>query len=220
MTGCALQPTLPPEAVFPPLPNPITVAARDPYLVWETVVDVIDDYFDLEYEEPVRVVENVVTEGRLETFPRPAATVFEPWRRDSVGRYERWYSTLQSVRRRAVVRVASTPQGYQVNVEVFKELEDVPPEQGGYPPASFRNDSSLARVSSPPGVVPTSGGWIPLGRDFLLEQRILNELAARLGTVPVASLQSVSPFHGRINAGPPGGGAVPPVLPPDLVPVQ
>ncbi|MCS7239499.1 MAG: hypothetical protein NZ899_14715 [Thermoguttaceae bacterium] len=169
---------------IPPLPNPLTVASRDPYVVWETLVDVLNDYFEIEYEEPVRISDGVITEGRVDTYPKVGATLLEPWRKDSVGRYERWYATLQSIRRRATAQVAPSPQGFRIYLTVVKELEDVPPGGASHQPASFRNDSSLTRVSGPTGAAPASGGWIPAGRDFLLEQRILNELAARLGTVP------------------------------------
>ncbi len=194
VTGCVAPQLAPPEAVFPPLPNPITVATRDPYVVWETLADVIDDYFDIEYEEPIRIVENAVTEGQLETYPKVAATVLEPWRRDSVGRYERWFATLQSVRRRALVRAAPSPQGFQITVEIYKELEDVPPEEVGLSPASFRNDSSLTRVTSPSGIARSTSRWVPIGRDFLLEQRILNELASRLSLAPHASFSGIQSF--------------------------
>lgn len=183
-SGCAVfTPPTAPELILPPLPNPICVRTKDPYLVWETVVDVVDDYFDIEFEEPVRVMDGLLTEGRLDTYPRIGATIFEPWRKDSVGRYERLHATLQSVRRRARVQVAPSPQGFRIEVAVVKELEDVPPGDGSGSPASFRNDTSLVRVVGAPGDPPREAGWLPLGRDLLLEQRILHELAARLGYV-------------------------------------
>ena len=184
-TGCvAVAPSSEPELILPPLPNPLFVPTKDPYVVWETVVDVIDDYFDIEFEEPVRVMDGLITEGRLDTYPRIGATILEPWRKDSVGRYERMHATLQSLRRRATVEVAPTAQGFRIQVAVFKELEDVPPGDGSGSPASFRNDTSLVRVTGSAGEPIREAGWIPIGRDFLLEQRILREVAARLGHVP------------------------------------
>lgn len=184
LAGCRIFVPAEESLPFPPLPNPLTVATRDPYVVWETLVDVVDDYFEIEYEEPLRVNDGVITEGRLDTHPRVGATIFEPWRKDSVGRYERRYATLQSIRRRASAQVAPSPQGFRIHLTVVKELEDVPPGVAGQAPASFRNDSSLTRVVGPTAPAPSAGGWIPVGRDFLLEQRILTELAARLGSVP------------------------------------
>jgi hypothetical protein len=199
LAGCvAFAPTPEPELVCPPLPNPIFVRSTEPYVVWETVVDVIDNYFQIEFEEPVRVMDGLITEGRLDTYPRIGATILEPWRKDSVGRYERIHATLQSLRRRATVEVAPSAQGFRIQVAVFKELEDVPPGEGSGTPASFRNDTSLVRVTGPAGQPVREVGWIPIGRDFLLEQQILRELAARLGHFsPGIGSTSAATFSGQ-----------------------
>jgi hypothetical protein len=177
----------PPQFDFGPLPvqsNPVVVSAMDPDLVWEQTVDVVDDYFKIEREERVKLIGNVLTEGRLDTYPRGGSTIFEPWNRDTANPYERLESTLQSIRRTAVVRVIPDPAGFAVEVQVLKELEDVPrPETGAVSlanPAALRNDDSLVRVTSPvPGYQPTIG-WIPQGRDFALEQEMLAKIQARL----------------------------------------
>ncbi|HEX3870003.1 MAG TPA: hypothetical protein VHV77_06185, partial [Pirellulales bacterium] len=108
------------------------------------------------------------------------ATILEPWRGDSVGTYERTESTLQSMRRRAVVVVIPTEDGgYLVDVAVYKELEDVArPDQSPSAAANFRVDNSLSRLYSDPladSNVPTSG-WIAQGRDALLEQKMICKL--------------------------------------------
>ena len=56
----------------------------------------------------------------------------EPHRRDSVGRYNRWESTFQTIRRRATVRVIPDASGYVVDVTVEKDLELVTmgPDEG------------------------------------------------------------------------------------------
>ncbi len=185
LTGCQLGggvrdvPVFDVEA-YPP--SSVTVQSRDPFTTWEVVADVLDDYFVVEREEPVRVLENLVTEGRIDTFPQVGATIFEPWRQDSVGPGERLYATLQSVRRRAVARVIPQAHSFRVELTIFKELEDVG-QSCGMAPASFRNDTSLTRVGPPSGSAPVEPGWIPLGRDLLLEQQILDQIAARLGQI-------------------------------------
>ena len=45
---------------------------------------------------------STLTEGRIDTFPKPGATLLEPWDHDSADSYERLESTLQSIRRYAV----------------------------------------------------------------------------------------------------------------------
>ena len=160
--------------------NPTLLRVADHQCAWETVVDVIDDYFVIDREEPVRQVGNTPTEGLLDTFPKVGATIFEPWLLDSAGSGERIESTLQSIRRKAVVRVIPAEGGYWVDVAVFKELEDVPqPEQSTAGAATFRYDDTLNRVANPVAGQQINEGWIPQGRDTALEQRIIAHLQAR-----------------------------------------
>ncbi|MGQ9504470.1 MAG: hypothetical protein ACUVQG_08300 [Thermogutta sp.] len=163
-------------------PNPIFVRAKSPEVLWENLVDIIDDDFEIEKEEPVREFQTVLTSGRIETRPKIGATIFEPWHRDSPDRYARWEATLQSVRRWAEVRVEPRDGGYWLTVLVFKELEDVnQPLAATTSSATFRNDSSLTRVVSPIGEQQVNAGWIPTGRDTVLEQRLIEQIASRFG---------------------------------------
>jgi hypothetical protein len=173
-----------PAVTGPVHQNPILVPTSDHEYVWETVADVVDDYFKIQEEEPVRLVGQVMTEGRLVTYPEVGSTIFEPWRRDSVGHRERLESTLQSIRRTAEVSVIPDAQGYLVSVAVFKELEDVrQPAHASAGEATFRYDSSLTRVVDSLPEIDANEGWIRKGRDPALEQRILSEILARTGGV-------------------------------------
>jgi hypothetical protein len=158
----------------------VPVANRD--WTWEQIVDTVDDYFRIERERQVQLVGDVLTEGRIDAYPRIGATVLEPHRLDSVGRYNRWESTFQTIRRRATVRVIPDANGYLVDVTVEKDLEDLPrPENATAGAVTFRNDSSLP--STPADVVSRTrlaGNWIFLGRDPELEQAILADLQSRL----------------------------------------
>jgi hypothetical protein len=185
----------------------IVLPPSDRDFVWDQVVDVVDDYFEIEQEERVKLIGGELTEGRIDTFPLTGATLLEPWRRDSVGLYERLESTMQSIRRRGFVRVipnSNGAPGYLVDVTVIKELEDVPqPIKASAGAATFRYDTSLQRdteFDTDPNRVPGDParpngprtptiGWIPLGRDPLLEQAIVAKIQERLGgvmTAPVA----------------------------------
>jgi len=178
-SGPILAEQPPPNLLYP---NPVFVPAADPLCVWETVVDVIDDYFRIEREEPLRTVGSTVTEGRLETYPEVSPTIFEPWRQDIAGRYELIENTLQTMRRRASVRVAPTAGGYLVEVAVLKELEDLHrPERATAGAATFRYDSTLTRVVNPAAGSDVAHGWIPQGRDAALEQKILGHIQSRFG---------------------------------------
>ncbi|MDY0166514.1 MAG: hypothetical protein RBS80_08215 [Thermoguttaceae bacterium] len=203
--GCAPgEPwTVPPAAITPSAlapaahSNPSHLAVADHRLLWETVADVVDDYFPrFQYEEPVRQIGNTLTEGRLETFPEGSPTLLEPWCRDGVGAYEKLENTLQSMRRFAVVRVIPAQSGFLVDVAVYKELEDVRrPHMATAGAATLRYDESLERVVDPITEQPVQEGWIPKGRDYLLEQTILGHLHERLGQPPAGSL-SVAPAVG------------------------
>jgi hypothetical protein len=154
--------------------------------VWETIVDVVDDYFRIEREEPVRLAGNVLTEGRLDTFPEVSSTVLEPWRRDTASSYDKTEATLQTMRRRAQVRVMPAEGGFWVDLAVYKELEDMlQPEQATAGRATFPTESTQIRIISAVGDQEMHQGWIPKGRDPNLEQLMLCQLQSRLsGATP------------------------------------
>ncbi len=161
------------------------VPLSDREFLWNQLVDTLDDYFDIQREERVRLVGGVLTEGQIETLPQPGATMLEPWRKDSSPGFERRYATLQSIRRRAIVHVRPQADGgYLVDVAVYKELEDLSqPEYSTVNIESLRHDGTLVRPDSDVYVGAATLGWIPVGRDITLEQRILTELRGRLGVV-------------------------------------
>ncbi len=209
--GCApTDPwTVPPGTVAPGglVPavygNPSHFAVADHRRLWETVADVVDDYFpDFQFEEPVRQIGTTLTEGRLETFPQGSPTLLEPWRRDGVGRYEQLENTLQSMRRFAIVRVLPAQGGFLVDVAVYKELEDLrQPARATAGAATLRYDQALERVVDPITDQPLNRGWIPKGRDPLLEQTILGHLHERLGPPAGLSVPAGLPVPARPTVG-------------------
>jgi len=179
-TGCALHREAAPGPVRA---NPLVIPVRDYDFLWEQLVDVINDDFRIEREARVRVIEQQITEGYLETAPISAATWLEPWRSDSVTHDERWVATLQTIRRRVIVRVIPCQGGAQVEILAFKELEDLPrPNLSTTGEATFRSDFGRQPFREPVGEAPLTIGWIPLGRDLALEQLLLGRLARRFGT--------------------------------------
>jgi hypothetical protein len=170
-----------PAAVYA---NPIFIPIADPQCAWETIVDTVDDYFRIEREEPVRIAGNLPTEGTITTFPEVSATVFEPWRHDTVDPDQRVENTLQTMRRRAVLHVTPAQGGCMVDVAVFKELESlVPPEHATAGAATFRYDSTLTGVINPIVGQPAMEGWIGRGRDASMEQYLIANLLSRSGQV-------------------------------------
>lgn len=166
----------------------VQVPASNPEWTWEQIVDVVDDYFNIERERQVQLVGDVMTEGRIDVQPQIGATIVEPHRRDSVGRYNRWESTFQTIRRRATIRVIPDVGGYCIEAVVEKDLEDLPrPEESLAGTASFRNDNSLSdHITEPVNRTQLAGRWILVGRDPALEERMLSEIQARLVNPPVA----------------------------------
>jgi len=185
----------------PQIDNPQFIPAIDREFFWNQTVDAVDDYFRIEREDRVRLIGGVLTEGRIDTYPTIGSTIFEPWRRDSTPGYEKVHATLQSIRRRATVRVIPVEGGYLLDVVVQKELEDLDkPEHATAGGATLRHDGTIVRQEGPPGRYSVTLGWIPIGRDVTLEQRILADVAARLdlkgggGNLPTILEEVLSPL--------------------------
>lgn len=165
-------------------PNPVFVPVGDPERLWNTLVDVVDDHFHIEREERVRIVDNMLVDGHIKTYPEPSSALLEFWRGDTVTFYDKLESTLQSYRRRADIAVTPVEGGFSVQMVVFKELEDVPkPLSATAGAGTLRHDTSQRHVKMAIGQQPTVTGWIPQGRDPNLEQKMLNKLLMRLGVM-------------------------------------
>ncbi|MFM7076254.1 MAG: hypothetical protein ACKO3G_09335 [Planctomycetaceae bacterium] len=200
----------------PPQPaNSVVIPALDAEIVWQQMVDTMDDFFKIQSEQRVVFSGGIPAEGRIETYPQTGATLLEPWRGDSVGFRERLESTLQSIRRSASMRLIPDPAGWRIEAVVLKELENLPrPMRATAGGASFRNDDSLYRYGTPlptlgqqvgdqprPVANPTPNlGWIALGRDPLLEKKMLGKVLGRLGIAPLPqagpSYQAADPAVG------------------------
>lgn len=163
-------------------PNPVFVPIADPEVLHNALVDVVDDHFRIEIEDRVRIVDNTLTVGVIKTFKEMSSTIAEPWRSDTVSFYDKLESTFQTYRRYAQVMMVPVEGGFNVELNVFKELEDVPkPLNAPAGSAILRNETSQTHVKMAVIQQPTVTGWIPMGRDPNLEQKILNQLFVRLG---------------------------------------
>lgn len=178
----------------PGLANPMSVPVVNDEWAWEQITDVVGDYFTIASQQQARRSGQTWSEGRIETAPQGGATVLEPQRHDSVGMFNRWESTFQTIRRRAVVRVVPDAVGYSVEVIVAKELEDLPhPEHATTAAATFGYDSLPDRRTDSVSRTRSSPRWISMGRDPPLEQRILADIHARLAGVTTASRPRLAP---------------------------
>lgn len=154
--------------------NPLVIPVGDFEYVWQQAVEVLDEYFDISSENRL--------DGRIETYPLVSATLLEPWRQDAVDSRDRFENTLQTYRRRAFVHLTQANGGYAIQVEVHRELEDLPhPAYANTGDAIFRTEMALHREHQVIGPIPVTRGWIPEGRDWKLETRILDDLSERFG---------------------------------------
>ena len=161
-------------------PNPLPVPLYPRELVMDEVSDEIEDYFRIIKEQRIRLADNILIEGFIDTEPTIGSTWLEPWKKDSTRGFELAHATLQTVRRWARVRVIPTADQYLIDVRVYKELEDLDqPLQSPVSGHSLRHDNSLDYDREFRDSLQPNRGWIPMGRDYSLEQTILENLKAR-----------------------------------------
>lgn len=182
-SGCAkylVEPD-PAQIVGAGVPNPLTVAMVDRQWIMDIVSDELDNYFRIAREERIRVIDSVITEGWVETHPQMGGTLLEPWKGDSTPGFEKLHATLQTVRRTARARVIPNYDSYLIEVQVNKELEDRPqPLHSSVSSRVLRHDNSIDQDREEIPVIQPNRGWIPMGRDLSLEQKILQNISARV----------------------------------------
>jgi hypothetical protein len=167
-----------------PCPNPIMLAGGPSQYgaVFETVLNVVDDYFE--------IMEANRYSGVIRSHPKIAPGLDQIWKPGSPDGAERMLATLQTIRYRAEVTIQPVagdaaqpagPTGYLIQVVIYKELEDLPrPIKATAGAAAFRSDNTVDRQFEvvDPAVIETS--WIPKGREIYLEQEILKRINRNL----------------------------------------
>ena len=106
---------MPPMA--PVRPTPTVVPGTITETTWEQTVNALHSFhFSIEKENRLA--------GTIQTGYLPGAGLLEPWHFDSVTLGDRIESSLQPIRRRALVTLTQLDTGIQVHVEVIKEREN------------------------------------------------------------------------------------------------
>jgi len=138
--------------------------------VFEKVLDVMAEYFEISYSNRY--------DGRIESFPRIAPGVEQPWKPGSPSWYERVLATFQTIRHRAFMLIQPADDGgFFVHVTVYRELEDLPrPTHYTAGAAAFRGDNSVERQFEVVDPAVFDSHWIPIGRDHCLEQAIVDKI--------------------------------------------
>lgn len=138
--------------------------------VFEKVLDVLDDYFEISYANRY--------DGRIETFPKIAPGFEQFWRPGNPDAYDRLRATYQTIRQRAIVLIQPADDGgFFVQVTIYKELEDLErPSRSPAGAAAIRAMNTVERQFEvvDPTVVDTK--WIPQGQNPCLEQLILQRI--------------------------------------------
>lgn len=152
--------------------NPLYVPlGPDSYaLVYEKVLDVLTEYFEIAYANRY--------DGRLETHPRIAPGLEQPWKPGSPNFRERLLATLQTMRHRAFVLIQLADDGgFFVQVVVYRELEDLAkPLRAAAGGTGFRGDTTVERQYEVIDPAVYDSNWIPQGRDHYLEKAILEKI--------------------------------------------
>ena len=91
----------PPGTIVAGPPNPISVPVIDEEYAWDQITDVVTDYFKIAREQRAspRQCRNVRRPHRYRAARQ--RTLAQPHRNDSIGTWNRWESTFQTIRRRA-----------------------------------------------------------------------------------------------------------------------
>lgn len=140
-------------------------------------------------------------EGVILTQPSTGQQWFECWRQDSVGGYQLLESSLHTIRRTVTVRVEplepsadqQTAENYRLAVEVAKERYSAPERQ--VTTASGALAMYSERLPTTEGMLVSKtdfAHWAPLGRDVLLEERLLNRLALLTPPIPLVESTPVA----------------------------
>jgi hypothetical protein len=176
-TGCATGPLVDNPAVIVPDPcvqveNPVFVPLGPPSygVVFEKVLDIVNDYFEISYSNRYS--------GQIDTYPRIAPGLEQPWKPGSPDSYERLLASLQTIRYRGQVLIQPADDGgFFVQVTVYKELEDLEkPTSSTAGSASFRSDNTIERQFEVVDPTSLDHRWIPRGRETHLEQLILQRI--------------------------------------------
>jgi hypothetical protein len=176
-------------ATAPPLDNPVAVGlgaaeVENPILVspgmptaaayqevFETTIDILDDYFELLPPDPY--------DGRIVTKPRIAPGYEQFWKSGNPDARGRLLATFQTIRQTATAEIrAGDRGGYLVFVIVERELEDLAqPTLARAGGAVFQESPTVDRQLQVVGPDSSADqGWFKIGRDYALEQQILRRI--------------------------------------------
>jgi hypothetical protein len=177
--GCLSVPPSDNPLIFRPgvndVENPVLVRPGQPSSsayaeVFEKVLNVVDDYFDIAYANRY--------DGRIIGQPKIAPGIERFFANGTPDPYQRLYATFQTIRYRCFVQIRAAEQGgYLVQVTVYRELMDQAKPFNAPNGSVFRDQATVDRqfaVVDPE--VAADVGWIPKGRETGVEDAILKKI--------------------------------------------
>lgn len=123
--------------------------------------------------------------GVVTTMPETSQQFFEFWRHDVDTRQDLWESTLNLIRRRVRVSLASADDGRsaELDVAVFKERLSSPDRQFNSTGSALRFfGEKLPSTTGAAKVTAADDRWLELGRDPAMEDYLLRSILERAGT--------------------------------------
>lgn len=177
LLGCVGQRPLPRAEV---LPEPMAIACENPLflaqgpegypVVFNRVHAAVNAYFP--------IARSNIYAGTIESEPVITAGFWDCIRYDRYSFDQLLESAAQTIRRRVLVTITPAESGgYFVELQVLKELEDLPsPRHAAAGKSVFRYEAPTERVSDVVDFPNVTRGWIPLGRDPEMEQLILGRV--------------------------------------------
>jgi len=161
----------PPAGNMPQGVSAIQVSADKQDLMWERAVAILNNYHFM-------VARESKIEGVIETEYRAGSNLFEPWHHDSVGYANRLESTVQSIRRKAIVTFQNSSPGLvTISVRVDKEIEDVPGLAANYEGGATFSESQLLDRNLDQVVGQTGASrWLHRGTDPALEAELMRQI--------------------------------------------
>ena len=156
------------------------IQTSDHERLWEAIAEAVSRTFTIASEEPVQVYDNILTEGRMETEPKIASSIFEPWHDDSTTLAARVEATYQTLRKKAIIRVIPDSNGFLVTVAVLVEMEDLDrPIESNASGTFIKTTSQTDRVVDASNSQSNSKGWFQYDHDTDLEKVILEQIVYR-----------------------------------------
>lgn len=172
--GCVSSRPLPAAEVLPApqaiaFENPVFLAqGPDGYpAVFDTVGRAVQAYFP--------IARSNIYAGTIESEPVITAGFWDGFKYSWYSTAQLWEASLQTIRRRVIVTITPAESGgYFVELQVLKELEDLPrPRHANAGGSTFRYEAPFERIYDVVDTTYVTRGWIPLGRDREMEQLIL-----------------------------------------------